>query len=80
MASSHQVLADVLASTHQVAKRLLGRAGDPDRVKLSSEQEADQLLGVAAVGLYLVGRPARILPGAATTHSTPAASRARASP
>ena len=62
VACSHQVGADVLAGADQVAKRLLGRFGDPDRVELSGEQQADQVLGVAAIGLHLLARPSWDLP------------------
>ena len=80
VASAHQIAADVLARTHQVTQRFLLDAGDPDPVQRTDHQQPQQPLGIAAVGLDpIVGR-ALDLPGAATTHPTPAASSARASP
>jgi hypothetical protein len=58
VAGSHQVLAHVFTGSDEVAKRLLGRPGDADRVKPSGHQQPDEVLGVAAVGLHLLGRAA----------------------
>ena len=51
MAGPHQVAADVLAGTDQVAHRLLGGSGNPHRVQGADHQQPHQSLGVAAVGL-----------------------------
>jgi hypothetical protein len=59
----HQVLTDVLAGADQVAERLLGRTGDANRMELARQQQADQVLGIAAVGLDLVARSAGDLAG-----------------
>jgi hypothetical protein len=51
VAGPHQVAADVLAGADQVAHRLFGGGGDPDGVQPADHQQADQPLGVAAIGL-----------------------------
>ena len=61
MAGAHQVHADRLASAHEVTQGLLLGARDAHRVQLAREQQADQQLGVAAVGLDALPGGARDL-------------------
>jgi len=58
VASPHQVDAEVLAGADQIPHRLLGRAWDADGAELARQEQADQVLGIAAVGLDPVGRAA----------------------
>ncbi len=51
VACPHQVAADVLAGTGEVAHRLLARRRHPDRVNSADHQKPHQALGVAAIGL-----------------------------
>jgi hypothetical protein len=80
VACAHQIAADVLPRADEIPERLLLAAGDANRVQPVDHQQPQQPLGVALIGLdaSLDGRS--ILPGAAITHCTPAASSARASP
>ena len=59
--AAHQVLADRLTRAHEVAQRLLLGPRHADRVQLAGQQQPDQQLGVAAIGLDAVARSARDL-------------------
>jgi len=61
VAGTHQVHADRLTRTHEVAQRLLLRTRDADRVQLARQQQPDEQLGVTAIGLHAIARRTRDL-------------------
>ena len=62
MASAHQIPAQILTRADQITQtlRLHGRHGDA--VKLASDQQPDQPLGVALIGLHAIRRATRDQP------------------
>jgi len=58
---AHQIDADRFSGADEIAQRLLLVAGHADRLQLAGQQQPDEVLGVAAVGLHAVPRRARDL-------------------
>ena len=68
MAGTHQIAAQILPGTHQIAQRLLPQTRNRDRMQLTRGQQPHQALGVTAIGLDAITRPARDQPR--RTHHT----------
>jgi hypothetical protein len=64
VAGAHQIAADVLARSDQVAQRLLSLAGHPHRMQLAGQQQPHQVFGHRVESVFIRSPAARgILPG-----------------
>jgi hypothetical protein len=68
MPRPREVPTDVLASTDEIAQRLLFLRRDANERQTASRELAHKALGIPGVGLDPVRRPARNQPGRADTH------------
>ncbi len=59
MPGTHQIPAQILAGANEVTQRLFLDARDRHPVQFAGRQQPDQPLGVAAIGLDAITRPAR---------------------
>ncbi len=80
MPGPHQVRAGRLPGPHKVTGRLLLRRRDPHRGELVHPQQPRQVHRVPGVGLDPLPAGRDRFEGATTSHRTPAAWTARASP
>jgi hypothetical protein len=62
MPRAHQIATQVLPRAHEVAQRLFLDARDRHPVQFAGGEQPDQALGVAAIGLHAITRPARNQP------------------
>ena len=62
MTGAHEIAAQILPRTHQIAQRLFLDAGTATAMQLTRGQQPHQALGVAAIGLDAIARPARNQP------------------